>query len=83
MDAWLARDTSPSCPWTREWSTPRGRALRDAEKEMTRLERRKQTLTERLLGVSDRDEQARLGRELEAVLGDLHRAEGAWLAFFE
>jgi hypothetical protein len=62
---------------------PRGRALREAEKEMTRLERRKQSLTQKLLGASTLDDQKRLGFELETVLRDLHVAEATWLAFFE
>ncbi len=86
IDAWIERTLEPEAATTSEVNSPavpRGRALRDAEKEMTRLERRKQTLTEKLHGVSDRDEQARLGSELDVVLRDLHRAETTWLSFFE
>jgi ATP-binding cassette subfamily F protein uup len=86
IDAWIARTLEPASAPDAETTAPavpRGRALRDAEKEMTRLERRKQTLTEKLLGVSNRDEQTRLGVELDTVLRDLHRAETAWLEFFE
>ena len=86
IDAWIARtlesgsvDTARDQPNT----VPRGRALRDAEKEMTRLERRKQTLSEKLSAVTTVEEQTRLGLELEGVLRDLHVAETAWLAFFD
>ena len=86
IDAWIARtlesgsvDTARDQPNT----VPRGRALRDAEKEMTRLERRKQTLSEKLSAVTTVEEQTRLGLELEGVLRDLHVAETAWPAFFD
>ena len=85
IDAWIARllDPEPESGNDQPPVVPRGRALRDAEKEMTRLERRKQSLTERLMVLSDRDELARLGLELETVLRDLHVAETNWLAFFD
>ncbi len=81
IDAWIARHLEPVAEAPS--AIPRGRALRDAEKDMTRLERRKQRLSADLSEVTEPAEQARLGRELASVLDDLARAEAAWLAFFE
>ena len=83
IDAWIARRLEHAVTPVDTADVPRGRALRDAEKEMTRLERRKQTLSAKLHGVTDPVEQARLGHELATVLDDLHHAEEAWLTFFE
>ena len=84
IDAWIARSAQAPVPSANATTdVPRGRALRDAEKEMTRLERRKQNLTEKLLETSNLEDQTRLGGELDTVLRDLHAAETRWLAFFE
>lgn len=86
IDAWIARSLEAGATDTARdeaSGVPRGRALRDAEKEMTRLERRKQTLSAKLEVVTTVDEQTRLGLELEGVLRALHEAETAWLAFFD
>ena len=86
IDAWIARtlEAGPvDAAREQPSAVPRGRALRDAEKEMTRLERRKQSLSEKLSAVTTVEEQTRLGLELEGVLRDLHAAETAWLAFFD
>ncbi len=84
IDAWIARSLEPGPAAPRdESSVPRGRALRDAEKEMTRLERRKQTLSAKLAVVTTVEEQTRLGLELDGVLRALHEAETTWLAFFD
>ncbi len=85
IDAWIARSLETGVPAARDESpaVPRGRALREAEKEMTRLERRKQTLSAKLATVTTVEEQTRLGLELEGVLRALHEAETAWLAFFD
>ncbi len=84
IDAWIARSLEPGAAAPRdESSIPRGRALRDAEKEMTRLERRKQTLSAKLAVVTTVEEQTRLGLELDGVLRALHEAETTWLAFFD
>jgi hypothetical protein len=53
--------------------------LRDAEKDMTRLERRRTTLGDKIAASADYLEQARLGAELEQVLHDLAAAEEHWL----
>ncbi len=85
IDAWIARSLETGTAVARDESpaVPRGRALREAEKEMTRLERRKQTLSAKLATVTTVEEQTRLGLELEGVLRALHEAETAWLAFFD
>jgi predicted nucleic acid-binding Zn-ribbon protein len=85
IDAWIARATgttarardardSASSP-----TVPKGRAIRDAEKEMSRLERRKATLTEKLLASSGHEELTRLGSELATTQRDLSAAEERWL----
>jgi ATP-binding cassette subfamily F protein uup len=88
IDAWIARamsgassqatidDSAPD-------SVPRGRQLRDAEKDVTRLERRKVTLTKKLLETSDHTEQTRLGVELADVQKALHAAEEHWLSLLD
>jgi predicted nucleic acid-binding Zn-ribbon protein len=58
---------------------PRGRQLRDAEKDVTRLERRKVTLTKKLLETTDHAQQTNLGVELGEVQKALHAAEEHWL----
>jgi ATP-binding cassette subfamily F protein uup len=94
IDAWIARSAGPISdtfePVTTEGSSsetstdaPRGRQLRDAEKEMTRLERKRNTLTEKILASDDFTEQMRLGGELEKVRKSLSAAEDNWLSFFE
>jgi hypothetical protein len=60
-------------------SVPRGRQLRDAEKDVTRLERRKVSLTQKLLTTTNHTEQTRLGSELADVQRSLQVAEEHWL----
>jgi ATP-binding cassette subfamily F protein uup len=91
IDAWIARTSgtaietkgkeSASSPAPSDVS--RGRQLRDAEKEMARLERRKSTLTSKLLATSDHILQARLGGELADVQAGLAAAEDLWLNLHE
>jgi predicted nucleic acid-binding Zn-ribbon protein len=61
----------------------RGRQLRDAEKDMSRLERRRSSITTKLLASVDHEEQARLGIELETVQKALTSAENLWLALVD
>ncbi len=89
IDAWIertangaagasasSRDTSPSTT-----AQPQnGRQIREAEKEMTRLERRRTVITQKLLASTDHAEQARLGSDLAALLTELNAAEERWLA---
>jgi len=89
IDAWIARaagitTTSPSSVENDDAtndssSVPSGRQIRDAEKEMSRLERRRNTLTEKILASHEHKEQARLGGELADVQKALAVAEEYWL----
>lgn len=90
IDAWIAsaydtapRDKGPEVAAAPVTSVATGRRLRDAEKEMTRLERRRSALTQRLLASSDHVEQARLGGELAVLQDSLAVAEEAWLALLD
>jgi ATP-binding cassette subfamily F protein uup len=91
IDAWIARTSGAPAENTGNGSangatTPdvsRGRQLRDAEKEMARLERRKSTLTNKLLATTDHTVQARLGGELSEVQTALAAAEDQWLTLNE
>jgi ATP-binding cassette subfamily F protein uup len=90
IDAWIARAagviTSPSANLADNDAPeatsgiPRGRQLRDAEKEMTRLGRRRETLNKKLLESLDHSEQSRLGAELAEVQKALSVAEDHWLS---
>jgi ATP-binding cassette subfamily F protein uup len=89
IDAWIARaaglSAAPEASGginSKETASavPRGRILRDAEKDMNRLERRRVTLSDKLTKSSNYVEQARLGADLEQVLKDLHAAEEHWLS---
>jgi ATP-binding cassette subfamily F protein uup len=92
IDAWIARATgvvnSPMPQASDEAASasgttsgvPRGRLLRDAEKEMASLGRRRATLMEKILASSDHVEQARLGGELATVQKALDGAEEKWLS---
>jgi ATP-binding cassette subfamily F protein uup len=84
IDAWIARASGVST--SAKVASPsgsvdvsRGRAIRDAEKEMSRLDRKKSTLTQRLLTSNDHEEQTRLGRELASTQQELDVAEERWL----
>jgi ABC transport system ATP-binding/permease protein len=82
IDAWIARAASGvknNPPVAEGAAIPRGRLLRDAEKDMTRLERRRVTLSSRIAASTDYVEQTRWGAELEEVLADLAVAEERWL----
>jgi ABC transport system ATP-binding/permease protein len=88
IDAWIARAMSgSSSPATADGnasgSLPRGRQLRDAEKNVTRLERRKVTLTKKLLETNDHVAQTTLGDELADVQKALHTAEEFWLSLLD
>jgi hypothetical protein len=50
---------------------------------MSRLERRKSTLTDKLLATTDHTVQARLGVELSDVQAALATAEDLWLSLHE
>ena len=61
----------------------RGRERRDAEKKMKSLERRKATLSEKIVASSDFAAQSTWGAELNLVTRDLAIAEAQWLALLE
>lgn len=97
IDAWIARATgvitSPlsnvqaAAPAAAEPATssaiPRGRQVRDAEKEMSRLDRKRSTLTEKILATDDYSQQTSLGIELEIVQQLLTTAENHWLTLIQ
>lgn len=94
IDAWIARAagvmTSPVAHVEANVASttvagatpgvPRGRRIREAEKEMSRLDRRQNTLTEKILATLDHAEQTKLGTELDRVQKALRTAEDQWLA---
>jgi ATP-binding cassette subfamily F protein uup len=94
IDAWIARaagittsasanladlEESSSTP-SASSDVPRGRQLRDAEKEMSRLGRRRETLTKKILESADHSEQTKLGSELADIQKALSVAEDHWLS---
>jgi len=92
IDAWIERTTNgltsaPSSAGSKASATasnaPNGRQIRDAEKVMARLERRRTVITQKILASSDHAEQARLGSELAQLLTELNVAEERWLALVE
>ena len=94
IDAWIARsrDVGASAPGKITSSAPQpdassdaplGRQIRDAEKEVTRLERRRTSLSQRLLAGASHEELIQLGRELRDVQSALDLAEERWLSLME
>ncbi len=83
IDAWIARaagvDLAPEGSGNASAGVSKGRLLRDAEKDMQRLERKRATLGDKIAASADYLEQNRLGAELEQVLKDLVVAEEYWL----
>ena len=83
IDAWIARAAGVALVGEGSEDAPtgasKGRLLRDAEKDMKRLERRRATLGDKIAASGDYLEQAKLGAELEQVLKDLALAEEFWL----
>jgi ABC transport system ATP-binding/permease protein len=64
-------------------SAPVGRLLRETEKQMNRLQRRRDKITEALTGSVDHHELTRLGGELAAIQSELDEVEERWLALAE
>ena len=57
----------------------RARTLREAEKQVTRLERQRDRVLQSLTTASDYQEMTRLGADLDAVQSELEKAEDVWL----
>ena len=92
IDAWIERTTNgltsaPSSGESKASDTasdaPNGRQIRDTEKVMARLERRRTVITQKILASTDHAEQARLGSELAQLFTELNAAEERWLALVE
>jgi ATP-binding cassette subfamily F protein uup len=91
IDAWIlstaqtgsTRITSSTATGSESSTVPRGRQLRDAEKEMARLERRKRSLNDKILAADDHQQQASLSIELRQVGLALSAAEEKWLLLQE
>ena len=92
IDAWIERTTNgltsaSSLTGMKSSATtsnaPNGRQIRDAEKVMTRLERQRSVITQKILTSTDHAEQVRLGSELAQLLTELNAAEERWLALVE
>jgi ABC-type multidrug transport system ATPase subunit len=91
IDAWIlstaqtgsTRITSSTATGSESSTVPRGRQLREAEKEMARLERRKRSLNDKILAADDHQQQASLSTELRQVGLALSAAEEKWLSLQE
>jgi len=91
IDAWIARSMGvgvvDSATERAEVAGPSGasrnKLLREAEKEMARLERKRATLMDKIAAASDYQVQSTLGAELDGVLRDLAVAEETWLELAE
>ena len=86
IDAWIARAagviTSTNLGDTDEpeKAPTNGRVLRDAEKQVTKLERRRTSLNEKIMASADVEEQKKLSSELSQVIKDLAQAEDYYLS---
>jgi len=88
IDAWIARsmgvgviDSAAERSQTSGGGgASRAKLLREAEKEVAKLERKRTTLTTKIAESSDFAEQSKLAAELTQVLSDLATAEESWLA---
>jgi len=85
IDAWIARAAGFTTTSLSDDSTsvPLGRQIRDAEKDMSRLERRRKNLTDKILTSHEHGEQTRLGHELADVQKALAVAEEYWLTLVD
>jgi ATP-binding cassette subfamily F protein uup len=94
IDAWIARSSGVLAATSSSSDVSgtaakgpgvgtRSRQLRETEKEMTRLERRSVTLTNKIMASADHVEQRALDLELKAVRGELAAAEDRWLSLAE
>jgi len=86
IDAWIARSSGLiSSVNVGDEEAPakaptNGKVLREAEKQVSKLERRRNTLSEKIAGSANPEEQKTLGVELSQVLKDLAAAEDFYLS---
>jgi len=86
IDAWIARaagvitSTNLGESDEPEKVPTNGRVLRDAEKQVTKLERRRTSLNEKIMASADVEEQKKLSAELSQVIKDLATAEDYYLS---
>jgi ATP-binding cassette subfamily F protein uup len=81
-----ALEPTPSAtktPVARNNTASSGRLLRDAEKNVSRLQRQRDKITESLVGVIDHVELTRRGKELKQAQLALDQAEDLWLTLAE
>ena len=95
LDAWMSRLLTPpsrpaptpkpaaTTPARRSGGAPIGRLLRDTEKELVRLGRRRDKLHEALVATADHVELTRLGAQLAGVQTELDATEERWLRLAE
>jgi hypothetical protein len=95
IDSWIARAAGvitdafgddpheTSLNSTATSPVPLGRQVREAEKHMARLDRKRTSLNMRLVASLDHTEQTRLGIELDAIQEELTVAEEYWLSLIE
>ena len=88
IDAWIARAmgvgvVDSAAERTSVGGAPvasKAKLLREVEKEVAKLERKRETLTGKIAASGDYAEQSRLGAELAQLLKDLAEAEEKWLS---
>ena len=88
IDAWIARsqgvlDQSPATLVDAPPAASTSKQLREAEKDMTRLERQVAKLSAKLLEVEDHAEAGAINKELLALRRSLGEAEDRWLTLAE
>jgi len=88
IDAWIARSMGVGVVDTASERTEatgaapaasKNKMLRDLEKTVARLERRRSTLMDKIADETDYQKQAALGAELQQLLAELAQAEEDWL----
>ena len=85
IDAWIARAAGIAMPTANESEESKkpavsGRVLREAEKEVARLERRRASLNEKIALSDDRAEQIAMASDLSLVIQQLAVAEDHYLS---
>jgi ATP-binding cassette subfamily F protein uup len=89
IDAWIARATgvlTGANLGTEDEpvkAPTNGRVLRDAEKQVAKLERRRSSLNEKIIASADVVEQKQLGTELSQVIKELAAAENFYLSLMQ